>query len=63
MTTDEAKGMSKQAQLAIVVKYVDKEGIINERLLTFVQASSLKAESLSKGLNPTCIVSQGYDRA
>ena len=63
MTTDEAKGMSKQAQLAIVVKYVDKEGIINERLLTLVQAASCNAESLSNALNPTCIVSQGYDRA
>ena len=69
---DETKDMSKQERLAIVVRYVGKEGIINERFLTFVQATSLNAESLSNylikvlednELDPTRIVSQGYDGA
>ena len=72
LMADETKDMSKQEQLAIVVRYVDKEGMINERFLTFVQATSLNAESLSNylikvlednGLDPTNIVSQGYDGA
>jgi len=64
--------MSKQEQLAVVVRYVNKEGIINERFLTFVQATNLNAESLSNYLikvledneqDPTCIVSRGCNGA
>ena len=56
----------KLEQLSVVVRYVDKEGIVNERFLTFVQAISLNAESLSSylmkvqeddELDPACIVS------
>ena len=47
LMADETKDVSKQEQLSIVVRYVDREGIINERFLTFVQAISLNAESLS----------------
>lgn len=36
LMADETKYMSKQEQLAVVVTYVDKEGTINERFLTFV---------------------------
>ena len=53
--------------------YVDpKTAVIYERLLTFVEAQSLNAESLSTymldtlrhhGLDPERIVSQGYDGA
>ena len=66
---DEIKDISKPEQLAIVLRYLDKEGTINERFLTFVQAASLNAESLSNyliellednGLDLTYIVSQGY---
>ena len=66
---DEIKDISKQEQLAIVLRYLDKEVTINERFLTFVQATSLNAESLSNylikllednGLDLTYIVSQGY---
>ena len=70
---DEIKDSSKKEQLAIVVKYVDpKTVVIYERFLTFVEAQSLNAESLSTyildtlrhyGLDPACIVSQGYDGA
>ena len=51
---------------------MDQKGIINERFLTFVQATHLNAESLTSyliatlkenHLDPTCIVSQGYDGA
>ena len=57
--------------MAIVLRYVDVEtGSIFERFLTYVQAVSLDAQSLSShildtlkffGLDQTCIVSQGYD--
>ena len=49
-----------------MVRYVDKEGIVNERFLTFVQTISLNAESLSSylmkvleddELDAACIVS------
>ena len=72
LMADETKDMSKQEQLAIVLRYLDKERTINERFLTFVQATSLNAESLSNylikvlednGLDLTYIVSQGYDGA
>ena len=45
LMADETKDMSKQEQLAIVVRYVDKEGNINERFLTFVQATNFNTES------------------
>ena len=72
LMADETKDVSKQEQLSIVVRYVDREGIINERFLTFVQATSLNAESLSTyiiqaleehKIDPSMIVSQGYDGA
>ena len=62
------KDLSKQEQHATVLRYLDKEGTINKRFLTFVQATSLNAESLSNylikvlednGLDLTYIVSQG----
>ena len=60
------KDLSKLEQLSVVVRYVDKEGIVNGRFLTFVQAISLNAESLSSylmkvleddELDAACIVS------
>ena len=69
---DETKDISKQEHLAIVLRYLDKQGTFNERFFTFVQATSLNAESLSNylikvlennGLDLTYIVSQGYDGA
>ena len=72
LMADETKDVSKQEQLSIVVRYVDREGIINERFLTFVQAASINAESLSTyiiqaleehKIDPSMMVSQGYDGA
>lgn len=70
---DESKNCSKREQLAIVLRYVDVDtGSILEHFLTYVEAVSLDAEGLSTyilntltqhGLDPTCIVSQGYDGA
>ena len=70
---DETKDCSKREQMAIVLRYVDIESAtIFERFLTYVEAKSLNAESLSTyilealkehGLDPKCIVSQGYDGA
>ena len=50
LMADEKKDLSKLEQLSVVVRYVDKEGIVNERFLTFVQAICLNAESLSSYL-------------
>ena len=70
---DESKDISKQEQLVIVLRYVDKTTCnVFERFLTFVKAESLNAESLSDyiirtlrdyNLDPALIVSQGYDGA
>ena len=60
-------------QLAIVLRYVDPEkASMHEHFLTYVEATSRDAESLSSyllttlhdlKLDPTRIVSQGYDGA
>lgn len=70
---DECKDCSKREQLAIVVRYVDVDtATVFERFVTYVEATSLNAESLSSyilktlkqnELDPRCIVSQGYDGA
>ena len=44
LMADEKKDLSKLEQLSVVVRYVDKEGIINEKFLTFVQAALLQRE-------------------
>lgn len=70
---DETKDCSKQEQLAVVIRYVDKETAAqHEHFITYVQATSLNAQSLStyildtlnhNGLDPAAIVSQAYDGA
>ena len=50
LLADETKDLSKQEQHAIVLTYLDKEGTINERFLTFVEATNLNAVSLSNYL-------------
>ena len=70
---DETKDTSKKKQLTVVLRCIDpKEATIHEYFLTFVEATSLDAESLTKyivdtitkhQLDLTCIVSQGYDGA
>ena len=70
---DETKDCSKCEQMAIVLRFVDVEtGTIFEHFLTYVEVVSLDAQGLSTyildtrrhfGLDPTCIVSQGYDGA
>ena len=70
LMADETKDLSKQEQPATVLRYLDKEGAINEGFFTFVETTSLNAESLSNylikvlednRLDLTYIVSQGYD--
>lgn len=72
---DETKDTSKQEQMSIVIGYVDhshKTPSIVEHFLTFLIASKLNAEHLSKyilytlslyNLDQNMIVSQGYDGA
>ena len=70
---DETKDMNKQEQLSIVIRYLDDNThSIVERFLTFVIASNLSAEHLSKyildtlthyNMDVNMIVSQGYDGA
>ncbi len=69
LLADESKDVSKKEQLAIILRSVDEKGMIHERFLTFVAAANLTAESLTSSvldqyhLDPSCIVSQGYDGA
>jgi len=72
LLADETKDASKQEQMAVVVRYVDDKAVIQECLLTFVEAKDLTAESLTAylvstltkyHLDPACVVSQGYDGA
>ena len=70
---DETKDCSKKEQLAIVLRYVDLEEVkLFEHFFTYVEVTSLDACSLSEfilnslrenGIDPKCIVSQGYDGA
>ena len=75
---DETKDQSKQEQLSVVVRYIDHSSssnytaTIEEKVLTFFPAENLNAASLFQyilttlkqyNLNPTMILSQGYDGA
>lgn len=70
---DESKDCSKKEQLTLVLRCIDpEEAATHEYFLTFVEATSLDAEGLTKyivdtlnkhQLDLTCIVSQGYDGA
>ena len=69
---DESKDCSTKEQLAIVLRYVDDSAAQNEHFLTYVEVKSLDAEGLASHilktlhyhkLNPSTIVSQGYDGA
>ena len=68
---DETKDASKQEQLSIVICYVECNSVV-ERFLTFVLATDLDAQHLSKyildtlalyNLDVNKLVSQGYDGA
>lgn len=73
LLADECKDISKKEQLTVVLRYVDAcSGAVCEHFLTFVEATSLCAESLSTYLLDTLrqhqidainLVSQGYDGA
>ena len=69
---DETKDCSKKEQLSINVRYLDDTGTIQEHFLTYVEAASVNAESLTQYIVETLvsfqlelssIVSQGYDGA
>ena len=69
---DESKDCCKVEQLAIVLRYVDDFAVQNERFLTYVEVKSLSAEGLASDilktlrqhkLDPSAIVSQGYNGA
>ena len=72
LLVDETKDLSKKEQVSIVLRYVDSKGMLHEHFLTFVEAASLTAESLTEyildtlhtfHLDPNWIISQGYDGA
>ena len=55
LLVDETKDISKQEQMSIVVRYTNSEGVLHEHFLTYVQAVSLIAESLTNDiLNTLC---------
>ena len=45
---DETKDLSKKEQVSIVLRYADSKGMLHEHFLTFVEAASLTAESLTE---------------
>lgn len=47
LLADESKDASKKEQLAIILRSVDEKAIIHERFLTYVEAKSLTAKSLT----------------
>ena len=73
LLVDETKDISKVEQMAIVLRYVDKDtATIHERFLTYHPAHDLTAEGLTayiqeclskQGLDPKWIVAQSYDGA
>ncbi|KAI6658296.1 hypothetical protein LOD99_15565 [Oopsacas minuta] len=72
MNINKMKGLVHQLRVALIRQEVDDKANIHERFLTFVDATSLTAESLTTylistlnkhGLDRACIVSQGYDGA
>ena len=69
---DETKDCSKKEQISISFRYVDIDSAMISRFLTYVHANKLDAKSLTKHiidtrtfhqLDPSQIVSQGYDGA
>ena len=48
LLVDETKDLSKQEQMSIVLRYVDSKGTLREHFLTFVEAASVNAESVTK---------------
>ena len=69
---DETRDCSKTEQFSIAVRYVDDDAVIHEHFLTYTEAEGLTASSLVQyildilarfQLDPSCIVSQGYDGA
>ena len=69
---DEACDESKREQMAIVLRFVDKEGLIHEPFFELVHVSDTEALTLKKGiysilshnsLNIQNIRGQGYDGA
>ncbi|XP_024164732.1 zinc finger MYM-type protein 1-like [Rosa chinensis] len=69
---DEARDESKKEQMAIVLRFVDKDGFIRERFFGLVHVSDTKASTLQKGIYSVLsnhnldiqnIRGQGYDGA
>lgn len=69
---DEARDQSKREQMAIVIRFVDKDGFIRERFFGLIHASDVKALTLKNGIFSTLsrydldfhnIRGQGYDGA
>ena len=73
MLANETKDFSKMEQLSIVLRYVDIEKTIqHEHFISYIEATSLNAESLSSYIIATLrdnrldiagLISQGYDGA
>ncbi|CAM8917325.1 unnamed protein product [Rhodiola kirilowii] len=69
---DESSDCSGKEQMAIVLRYVDSEGLVKERFLGIVHVKETTAKSLKEaleqllsvnGLSMSCIRGQGYDGA
>ena len=69
---DETRDSGKDEQMSFVVRYVGSDGSVHEHFLTYIHAKGLNASSLAcyiqdlvqqYDLDPTAMVSQGYDGA
>ena len=47
LLVDETKDLSKKEQMAIVLRYVDSNGMLHEHFLTYVEAASVEAASVT----------------
>ena len=72
LLADETSDASHTEQLTVCVRYVSPQGKLFERFLGFLEAPDVTAEGLSTqllkyirqiGLDPACMVGQGYDGA
>ncbi|XP_076960866.1 uncharacterized protein LOC143637336 [Bidens hawaiensis] len=72
LLVDESSDVSKKEQMAVVIRYVDKSGVVKERLIGFVHVSDTSSLCLKSaidglfaqhGLSLTKVRGQGYDGA
>ncbi|GJZ26847.1 zinc finger MYM-type protein 1-like protein [Tanacetum coccineum] len=62
LLVDESSDVSKNEQMAIVLRYVDKYGLVKERFVGIFQVKDTSSLTLKAGID-SLLRGQGYDRA